>query len=226
MLGTDVFSEKHEKMLNDCLDSLRTSSSLVNEYDDDNEEDNIEKMQNITKSFCDAEKEYEMSQIALEQTAEYFDNKEGLNTVDVREMYLKYLKDVDSSTSFTEHQIWKAIEGIIDPGQKSKKPDDCHDDSLICTTAFTVPIDPISKKVVMNPCVNSVCKHIYEFSVIIKYIQTKKKGNIRCPYIGCTNKHIQVKHLEKDPELELKIKNFRPSTSDCDCNTSITNISM
>lgn len=69
-------------------------------------------------------------------------------------------------------------------------------------------IDPVSKKQILNPVKNKICKHVYEEGPIKASILASKR--VRCPYLGCGNKHhLQLDHLEVDDELKRKIDTAR-----------------
>lgn len=61
-------------------------------------------------------------------------------------------------------------------------------------------IDPYTKKPITKPVINTICKHVYDQ----ESIELMFRGNsfIRCPYIGCSNKHTTKNNLKmmSDPE--------------------------
>lgn len=77
-------------------------------------------------------------------------------------------------------------------------------DSTECT--FN-DIDPITKKKIVHPVMNSICGHIYDKTSILEAISLNKR--MRCPVVGCgNNKHVTPGHIIDDP---AKIQQIRLS---------------
>lgn len=92
------------------------------------------------------------------------------------------------------------------------------DNSILASQQFSVPLDPLTKQPISNPCRNSVCHHVYEYDVIVKYIVSEqkrsKKKKCKCPYVGCTNANLKVQDIVKDKELKTQIENANATDSD------------
>ena len=69
-------------------------------------------------------------------------------------------------------------------------------------------IDPWSRKpIVSEPVTNKKCRHTYEKSTVMKFLETysKKKKNLKCPVMGCGNDNIIKSDLYTDPEIKRKV---------------------
>lgn len=92
------------------------------------------------------------------------------------------------------------------------------DNSILASQQFSVPLDPLTKQPISNPCRNSVCHHVYEHDVIMEYIVSEKKRSkkkmCKCPYIGCSNGNLKVQDIVKDRELKSQIENANAIDSD------------
>lgn len=63
-------------------------------------------------------------------------------------------------------------------------------------------IDPITKQLIKNPVRNIFCNHVYEETSIMEAIL----NNVRCPYLGCSNKQkIKATHLKADDQMRVNI---------------------
>lgn len=94
------------------------------------------------------------------------------------------------------------------------------DDSVLESQEFSVPLDPLTKQPISNPCRNCVCHHVYEHDVIMEYIASEQKRNkkkkkmCKCPYVGCSNANLKVQDIVKDRELRTQIENANANDSD------------
>lgn len=75
-----------------------------------------------------------------------------------------------------------------------------------------IPIDPFTQKEIEIPVRNVRCKHVYDKSGILNYINQKAGQNksAKCPTIGCLNKSkLTFNDLVEDLELKEKIDRLR-----------------
>uniref|UniRef100_A0A1I7UUB1 E3 SUMO-protein ligase NSE2 n=1 Tax=Caenorhabditis tropicalis TaxID=1561998 RepID=A0A1I7UUB1_9PELO len=63
--------------------------------------------------------------------------------------------------------------------------------------------DPISKKDIVNPVINTACGHVYDRDSIIQFAGTKR--SIKCVMQGCSQ-NITIKNLSDYPEFWTNIK--------------------
>lgn len=74
-------------------------------------------------------------------------------------------------------------------------------------------IDPITKKKIEYPVINSICKHIYDKTSILEAIALNSR--MRCPVIGCGNNiHVAKKHIIDDPAKIQQIRLSQQQTMD------------
>lgn len=79
------------------------------------------------------------------------------------------------------------------------------DDLAIEENILTV--DPLTKGPLENPVKNRICGHVYGKNTIEQAI---KRGNIRCPYLGCSNKeNVALSHLVEDHKLKMQLAAIR-----------------
>lgn len=74
-------------------------------------------------------------------------------------------------------------------------------------------IDPITKRKIEHPVINSICGHIYDKATVLEAINMNKR--MRCPVIGCgNNKHVAKQHIIDDPAQIEKIRLSQQQTMD------------
>ena len=83
-----------------------------------------------------------------------------------------------------------------------------EDDDLVMTEDSETFLDPWSRKpIVSEPVTNRKCKHTYEKSTVMKFLEkyTKSKKALKCPVVGCGNNSITKADLYTDSEIKKKI---------------------
>ncbi|KAJ8915127.1 hypothetical protein NQ315_000379 [Exocentrus adspersus] len=211
-----TLQERREQYLERCIESLKSWKDLIAEHlDDDDSTPELLKLKETTKGYCDLDHDYKKSLRALEQVEELLDKTEGRSGDEVEQLYKEKLKEDSTTVEYTDSDIWQNVfEGITDVmevKQKKKKLRDNQfdelEDSMFCSNVFTPPVDPISKAVIREPVRSKKCKHVYERSMIIDYIKQQKR-KAKCPYIGCSNRLLQVTDLVDDSNLQSQITQY------------------
>ncbi|XP_055695519.1 E3 SUMO-protein ligase NSE2-like [Lutzomyia longipalpis] len=64
--------------------------------------------------------------------------------------------------------------------------------------------DPFTKKPMVNPVRNNICKHVYDKDSLSNII--KLNSQVRCPYVGCTNKQrLRMADVTEDALLRIQL---------------------
>ena len=82
------------------------------------------------------------------------------------------------------------------------------DDDLVMTEESETFIDPWSRKpIAEDPVTNKKCKHTYEKSTVMKFLEkySKTKKALKCPIMGCGNNNVVMSDLYTDPEIKRKV---------------------
>lgn len=210
-----ALSERYSATLDKCLGSLTTWKNFINEnLESSDKSAETAKLQVITQEYCIINDNHKRSENAIEMIEQITTDAAQNYNIDV--MFNDKLSEqpVEDPTS---SEIWEQIISnnisVQEIRPKKKKESTQYeeiDDSLLCSSSFSAPLDPISKKLVHRPVRNIKCKHIYDKDSIYAYVrQSKRKA--KCPYVGCKNNHLVVSDLQDDAQLEERITQYLAS---------------
>ncbi|KAJ8942044.1 hypothetical protein NQ318_002799 [Aromia moschata] len=215
--------ERHEQILDNCVESLKSWKELIAEYLDGEEKTaELEKLQQVAKDYCDLDSMFQRSMKVIQKVEEQL-NEDETPSKDVQKLYEGNLKkDLEApEENYKDSDVWqrifRGVSDVMEVTQKERVIDESEfedlGDSMLCSNVFAPPIDPISKTVIRNPYKNKRCKHIYEYATIVSYIrQLKRKA--KCPYIGCKNNRLLMDDLVKDDQLRVQITQYIESQCD------------
>ncbi|XP_018562173.1 E3 SUMO-protein ligase NSE2-like [Anoplophora glabripennis] len=220
-----TLQERHEQILDRCVESLKTWKDLIAEYiDEDDSVAEINKLKETTESYCDISRKFKSSLRAIEKTEEQLGNESEECTRNVKELFEENLKQEEETTEeYTDSDIWqnvfKGMSDVMEVKSKRKKLNDSEfeelGDSLFCSNVFTPPIDPISKVIIRDPVRSRKCKHVYERAMITDYIKQQKR-KAKCPYVGCSSKQLLMSDITEDSELQSQITQYMENRVDED----------
>lgn len=80
----------------------------------------------------------------------------------------------------------------------------------------TITTDPITKQLIGNPVRNKRCNHVYDQESIEDAL--KINSRLRCPYVGCNVKNVQLTDLIEDRELKRQLMSLRLESESQDIN--------
>lgn len=219
-----TLQERHEQILDRCVESLKTWKDLIAEYmDDDDSVVEFNKLKETTENYCDISRNFRNSLRALEKAEEQLNNESEESTRDVKELFEENLKQPEITEEYINSDIWqsvfKGMSDVMEVKRKKKKLNDSEfeelGDSMFCSNVFTPPIDPISKAVIRDPVRSKKCKHVYERAMITDYIKQQKR-KAKCPYIGCSSKQLLMSDITDDSELQSQITQYMANHVDED----------
>ncbi|XP_066145636.1 E3 SUMO-protein ligase NSE2-like [Euwallacea fornicatus] len=201
--------DRYSIFLDKCVNSLTTWKNFINEnLEDPEKEVEVAKLKEIAQKFCTIDNKYQNSKKAIILVEETISDPSQDYLID--ELYQQKLS-TQSETVHTDHEIWDQLFhnncSILEVVPKNSQEDSTYEDigdSLMCSTSFTLPLDPIRKGVIRKPLRNIKCKHIYDSETIYDYIRQSKKKAM-CPYIGCKNNKLTPADLQEDLLLEKQI---------------------
>ncbi|KAF5295174.1 hypothetical protein FQR65_LT10562 [Abscondita terminalis] len=202
-----ILKKQDGEQIQTCLEYVTKYSNKADQHK------NV--LQRNAKEYCEIDAEHTRCKDALNATYQYFQTKED-TTEEVQEVYNKYLSEQEID-SYENHPIWQKLNetsNVTDEEQSEEGEDDENMfEEGIVPSQFEPPIDPITKRPIKDPCRNRKCHHVYEYDSIMDHLNNIKvnKGKPRCPYIGCTNKNMNVKGIIKDTELKQQILNYSSS---------------
>lgn len=210
-------------ILESCINELESCRDYVNKYiEQDSKENNIHILKDLVKEYCIVEFKNDKARRALQATEEHFDQEDHF-TDDVKEIYDNILASDTTQYSYNNHPIWLRLEqsnrnnvshdmsdaSIMEITQETHIPTfnriEDGNDSILASQEFSLPLDPITKKPITDPCRNKNCNHVYQFATIMEYIASRKKSNLKCLYIGCQY-FVDVRSITRDEELRLQIE--------------------
>lgn len=200
--------EGRNRLLQECLTNLKGCAALIGEYlSEDERDDQINIIEQVARDYHEQNMKHKISKVAIKLTEEYFE-RENVVTTDIDEKYNENIKNsVAHVIQFEEdpnmREIIDALHNAKDIAETSQNPNE----SIVLTQVSQMPVDPITKTQIKDPCKNKVCGHVYEYNVIVSYIKSKKVKYLNCPYVGCANKNIQIADLIKDNQMALGIRN-------------------
>lgn len=207
-----LFNERYASILDKCVTSLTTWKTFIQENLKEQEYDvETTKLQDITRRYCEIDNNFQRAVETIKLVENAVSDPSQNYNIDA--MYQENLlkQDIQDPTS---NEIWQQIccddvtVRVIKPKkQKNNEHYEEINDSVMCSSAFSAPIDPISKGVIQKPLRNRKCRHVYDSQSIYDYIrQSGRKA--RCPYVGCKNNSLAPDDLLVDSQLEQQISQF------------------
>jgi len=208
-------SDRYSTILDKCVGSLATWKNFINENMEGSDKDTqMAKLQQIAEEYCLIDENHKRSENAIKSVDEAITNP--LENYSIDELYNKKLEEQPNNDP-TTNEIWEqlfnnnaSIQEIIPKKKKDKTQYEAVDDSLLCSSSFTAPVDPITKTIIRKPIRNKKCKHVYDNQSIYDYIR-QSKNKAKCPYMGCKNNKLVVGDLQEDAQLEEKITQYLQS---------------
>ncbi|GJQ73690.1 putative SUMO transferase [Trypoxylus dichotomus] len=211
----EVQNDRRAKIFQTCLGNLNECVELVGEYFmDDEKHSQLRIIEQLAKQYHEDRTKLDLSKAALKLTNDYFNSENNNQAINIDEVYNNSAKKcVNCIVPFAEHPDMKVIIDSLNnvssvPGTSEKMNDEC----LVLTQSIQLLVDPITKTELQNPWKNKVCGHVYEYSTIMDYINSKKGKGLKCPYVGCANANIRKADLVEDRNLLIKIQNQRNTT--------------
>lgn len=178
-------------LFNKCIDSLASTIDVVNEYSNEKDKQTKYLKEVITKDYCNIDLGYERATNAISKVEEEL-NKEDIDpSIDITKLYENYLQK-EKTCDYLTHPVWYRIAkneaSVLEAMEASRSAEDEEyeeiDESLMCSQAKSLSIDPLTKAAIKKPCKNKKCGHVYDFETISLHIKRKKKASA-CPYMGC-----------------------------------------
>lgn len=206
----DEDNHNQKQLFYSCIDALESCLDYVGKY---SEEDNHIQTNYIktvlAKNYCDIDLSLQNSMSALQKTQETFTNPKE-NAKMVFERLLEKVQD----KQIRSHPVWLRINNVgqdsivevnkDDEDNEEEREYETLDDSMMCSQSKALPLDPLTKMAIKNPCKNKKCGHIYEYNTIMGYLKSKNKVR-RCPYMGCGNVKMLVSQIVQEEELTKKV---------------------
>ena len=193
--------DKSEVILKDFASMLQSCGELIHKYADKEKRDQLASLRNMALNMYNSHHEHENNVAALNSTKQHFEDDSDNISNDVDEVYRKCIDQVHSvQISFEEHPTWSPVHKVL------KKRDEEHGDtnaSVTISQCSGASIDPLTKKLIEQPCKNRVCGHVYEYKSIMEYLKGNKK-RVNCPYVGCGNFRLRSSDICRDENLETE----------------------
>lgn len=220
-----TLQERHEQILERCVESLKTWKDLIAEYveDDNDSTTEINKLKETTENYCDISRNFKNAIKALQKVEEQVNGSEECVT-DIDKLFEENLQQESETTEeYVNSDIWQSVfrgmSDVMEVKRKKKKLNDSEfeelGDSMFCSNVFTPPLDPISKTVIREPVRSKKCKHVYERAMIVDYIKQQKR-KAKCPYIGCSSKRLLMEDIVEDSQLRSQITQYMENRQDED----------
>lgn len=219
-----TLQERHEQILERCVESLKTWKDLIAEYvEDDDSATEINKLKETTQGYCEISGDFKKALKALQKVEQQVNESED-STTDVNKLFEENLKlETDTTEDYINSDIWQSVfrgmSDVMEVKSKKRKLNDSEfdelEDSVFCSNVFTPPIDPISKAVIREPVRSRKCKHVYERAMIVDYIKQQKR-KAKCPYIGCSSKQLLMGDIVEDSQLRSQITQYMENRSNED----------
>ncbi|CAG9785307.1 unnamed protein product [Diatraea saccharalis] len=191
-----------------CITSLYLCSDNVSKYLDEEKEAEFNKLKSYVEGYCLLEAQQDVAIQALERAKNETDNS-NLDTLDER-FKANLASMAGKKLNVKNHPYMIELNKRIEKGQQQARQN-LEDSDLAITESQDRYIDPITKKVIVDPVKNTVCGHIYEKQSIMNLL--KMKSSTKCPVAGCGNRTaIQKQHLIEDEELRFRMTITQHST--------------
>ncbi|CAG9761977.1 unnamed protein product [Ceutorhynchus assimilis] len=215
-MSQDRYASKFEK----CTNILKTYQEILEKYPDDNGNE-IKEFEDMALDHCKSSISFEKSMNAIrsygQDVSENGPEKDHNVAKSKMQVKLAEAEAEAKKENPKNHHVWREIfsktqdiEEVPSSSKRKNKKEAVYeqlDDSIMCSTSFTAPIDPISKLVIKQPVRNTKCNHVYDKKSIYDYI-TQSKKRARCPYVACENNALGPQDLIEDCELEDKISQY------------------
>ncbi|XP_050309026.1 E3 SUMO-protein ligase NSE2-like [Anthonomus grandis grandis] len=205
--------DRYTILLDKCVSSLTTWKNLINETLEDGDlETETVRIKEMAKEYCIIDNNHKKSENAIKALEDHMSDPS--QSYDIDDLYSqKFMEQPDKDP--TENEIWRQLfcddlsiqEVKMINKNKTASQYEQVDDSLLCSTSFAPPVDPISKTIIRKPIRNKRCNHVYDKNSIYDYIR-QSKNKAKCPYMGCRNNKLLVQHLVEDGSLEEQISQF------------------
>ncbi|XP_060522136.1 E3 SUMO-protein ligase NSE2-like [Cylas formicarius] len=210
-----ALNERYYALLGKCVGSLNTWKKCVSRLEGIEKNEEMQKLEKLGKEYCVIDNNHKKIENVFKDL-EGCINEPGQD-YDIDAMFESKLGE-QPDIEIRDNEIWgeifknRASVQEIKPKKKVDKANykQVQDDSLLCSDAFSAPIDPISKIIIKKPVRNQICKHIYDMTSILQYIR-QSRNKAKCPYIGCNNNTLTNRDLINDTELEEKISQYLSS---------------
>ncbi|XP_066258475.1 E3 SUMO-protein ligase NSE2-like [Euwallacea similis] len=202
-------NDRYSTLLDKCVNSLTTWKNFINEnLEDPDKKTETAKLKEIAQKYCIIDDNYQKCKKVITLVEEIVSDPSQDYVID--ELYQQKLS-TQTETIHTDHEIWDqlfhntcSILEVVPENRQNNNTYEDIGDSLMCSTSFTLPVDPISKRVIRKPLRNIKCKHVYDSETIYDYIRQSKKRAM-CPYVGCKNNKLTPADLKEDKQLETQI---------------------
>lgn len=204
--------ERQVELFNSCIDVLESCLDSVDKYSADEEKTTQNQyIKNVlTKQYCLIDLKFDKAMDAIKKTEEHLSGDNVDPQTDVAQIYKGFLENC-ADDDYLTHPIWYRI-SKAEPNSVQEITE-CNaalaneeyevlDDSLMCSQATGLPLDPITKMAIKNPCRNKKCGHIYDNDNIITYINRKKA--VSCPYVGCGNNRMRASDIVVIDSLKVQ----------------------
>lgn len=194
----------HRQLFDSCINALESCMEFVQKYSDESDKHEQTKyLQTVlTKDYCNIDLNYKNALKAIEKTQNTITTESINPNETVKSVFERTLKKINDD-EYATHPVWyrinkqeqNSIEEVENEDSDEDKEYETVDDSMMCSQSKALPLDPITKMAIKNPCKNKKCGHIYEYENIMMYLQRKSKVS-RCPYVGCGNLRMHKSQIE------------------------------
>lgn len=203
--------DRYSALLDKCVGSLTTWQNFIHEnLEGRDKEIERAKLQEIVKEYCIIDINHDRSVKAITLLEEAL--TDASQTYNVDTIYAEKLSEQETGDP-TDNEIWRqlfnndlSIQEVKFKKRKDRAQYEEVDDSLLCSSAFTAPTDPITKLIIRKPVRNKKCKHVYDHSIYDYIRQSRNKA--KCPYMGCKNNRLIPDDLQEDRQLEEQITQY------------------
>lgn len=207
-----ALNERYSAILDKCIGSLTTWKKFIEENLRGSDKDTeIAKLKSLAQEYCTVDGNHKRSENAIQTVEECITDPAQIYNVDA---LFKEKLEGQPIEDPTLNEIWGqlfqndlSIQEIMPKKKKDHTQFEEIDDSLLCSSSFSAPVDPISKTIIRKPVRNKKCKHVYDSSSIYDYIR-QSRNKARCPYVGCKNNKLVTSDFQEDRQLEEKITQY------------------
>ncbi|KAB0793668.1 hypothetical protein PPYR_13288 [Photinus pyralis] len=225
-------TSKRDGLFTNCFKHLQSTLDYVTKYSN-NPTAHINSLKGIAKDYSELDITYKRSRKAYDATEKYFQDKD--DCIEESEKVFERFLQEEPLRSYENHPIWQAIKNAGNgDATASVELETEHEVDVnrsieeegIVPSQFEPPVDPITKKIIQNPCRNQKCGHVYEYDSIKEHLKRIKLNKVkaRCPYIGCTNMNMTKSFIIADNELRDQILTYNTQTTQEDFEESTSEI--
>lgn len=222
---------KRNNLFASCIKHFESTLDCVNKYSN-NRSAHISSLRGIAKEYSQLDIVYNRSRAAYIATDLYFQAKD--DCIEESQKVFEKLLQKEPERSYEDHPIWQAIGTVSDDGitplaelaSEIELSNRSIDEEGIVPSQFEPPVDPITKKLIKNPCRNRICGHVYEYNSIVEHLKRIKLNKVkpRCPYIGCTNTNMAKQSIIEDDMLRDQILTYNSQNTEEDRDDSMSEI--